>query len=70
MQETGSIYPEAVAQADAEGRQLTGRDLARVFGTGAVAALTDTAMDKIMASKLLSGSTKSGGMLSRVAKEV
>lgn len=45
MQSAGSIYPEAVERARAEGRELDGGDLARVWGAslaaGGVEALTD-----------------------------
>ena len=45
--EIGSIYPEAVKQAQAEGRELTGTDLARVWGMGLAAGGVEGLTDKL-----------------------
>lgn len=45
--ELGSIYPEAVKQAQSEGRELTGTDLARVWGAGLVAGGIEGLTDKL-----------------------
>jgi hypothetical protein len=45
--EGGSIYPDAYAQAEAEGRSFDGGDLARVWGASMVAAATETLTDKL-----------------------
>ncbi len=46
-QEAGSIYPEAVEQAAKEGRELTGGDIARVWGAALVAGASETIPDVI-----------------------
>jgi predicted RNA methylase len=46
-QELGTIYPEAEAQAAAEGRQLNGEDLARVWGSGLVAGGIEGLTDRL-----------------------
>jgi hypothetical protein len=45
--EAGSIYPEAVDQAKKEGRELSGSDLARVWGAAAIAGGSETIPDMI-----------------------
>lgn len=45
--EIGSIYPEAEKQAQSEGRELTGLDLARVWGTGIAAGGIEGLTDKL-----------------------
>ena len=47
IKETGGIYGEAEEQAAKEGRQLSGGDLARIFGSGVVAGLSEFATDKL-----------------------
>lgn len=69
VQELGSIYPEAEAQAKAEGRQLDGSDLARVWATGIGAAALEGLIDKLGADALL-GKVRlpgNGGRLARAA---
>lgn len=67
IQEAGSIYPDAVAQAKADGRTLDGGDLARVAGSAALAAGVDTAMEGTMAHKLLAGGRREGESAVRAA---
>lgn len=45
--ELGSIYPEAVEQAKAEGRDLSGTDLARIWGAGIAAGGIEGLTDKL-----------------------
>ena len=45
--EAGGIYGEAREQAQKEGRELDGGDLARIWGTGVLAALTETVSDRL-----------------------
>lgn len=45
--EAGSIYPEAVEQAKKDGRQMTGSDLARIWGAAALAGASETIPDMI-----------------------
>jgi hypothetical protein len=47
IKETGGIYGEAEEQAGKEGRELDGGDLARIFGSGVVAGLSEFATDKL-----------------------
>jgi len=47
IKETGGIYGEAEEQAAKEGRELDGGDLARIFGSGVVAGLSEFAVDKL-----------------------
>lgn len=47
IKETGGIYGEAEEQARGEGRELDGGDLARIFGSGIVAGLSEFAVDKL-----------------------
>lgn len=47
IKETGGIYGEAEEQAKKEGRELDGGDLARIFGSGVVAGLSEFAVDKL-----------------------
>lgn len=47
LKETGGIYGEAEEQAKKEGRELDGGDLARVFGAGVVAGLSEVVVDKL-----------------------
>lgn len=49
--ELGSIYPDAVEQAEKEGRTLDGGDKLRVFAAASLAAGVDTAGDAIMADR-------------------
>lgn len=76
VQEAGSIYPEALDTAEAEGRLapdggLTGGDLVRVGGSAVAAAGVDTAMDAVMAGRVLKGARKPGeSMLRAGAREV
>jgi hypothetical protein len=58
MQEAGSIYPEAREQAQAEGRELDGGDLARVGAAAVGAAAVDTAMDAVMLGRVMQGGRK------------
>jgi hypothetical protein len=58
IQEAGSIYPEAAAQAESDGRTLTGGDLARVGGAALTAAGVETAADAIMMGNVLKGGRK------------
>lgn len=60
VQEAGSIYPEAEAQAKKEGRQLTGADLAKVWGYSAGAAILEGVGDRI-GLDALSGRIRLGG---------
>jgi len=59
--ELGSIYPEAVDQAQAEGRELDAGDKFRVFAAASLAAGVDTAGEAIMASRVLGGSKAGAG---------
>jgi hypothetical protein len=54
-QEAGSIYPEALAQAQEAGRTLDGWDKARIVGSALAAAGVDTAMEGIALNKVLGG---------------
>ena len=56
IQEVGSIYPEAIAQAEKEGRELTNADRARVIGSGIAAAGVDTVAQAAGIGKVLKGS--------------
>jgi hypothetical protein len=47
IKETGGIYGEAEEVAGKEGRELTGGDLARIFGSGVVAGLSEAAVDRL-----------------------
>jgi outer membrane biosynthesis protein TonB len=47
IKETGGIYGEAEEEASSKGRELDGGDLARVFGAGVVAGLSEAAVDKL-----------------------
>ena len=47
IKETGGIYGEAAEEAEREGRELTGGDLARIFGSGVVAGLSEAAIDRL-----------------------
>jgi hypothetical protein len=71
MQEAGSIYPEALAQAAQDGRELDTGDKARVLGSAVAAAAVDTGMDTLMAGRLLHGGrrvlTDSAGKVMRDA---
>lgn len=69
-QEAGSIYPEALAQADKEGRELTGQDKARIVGSAVAASAVDTVTEMLGINKVLKGSGASGGIAKRAAKEV
>jgi len=47
IKETGGIYAEREEQAKKEGRELDGGDLARVFGAGVVAGMSEMVVDKL-----------------------
>lgn len=47
LKETGGIYGEAEEEASKNGRTLTSGDLARIFGAGVVAGISETAVDKL-----------------------
>ena len=47
LKETGGIYGEAEEQAKTEGRELSGGDLARIFGSGVVAGLSEAVVDRL-----------------------
>jgi hypothetical protein len=47
LKSTGGIYGEAEEQAQAEGRELSGGDLARIFGSGVVAGLSEAVVDRL-----------------------
>lgn len=47
IKETGGIYGEAEEQARKDGRQLDAGDLARIWGAGIVAGLSEAAVDKL-----------------------
>jgi hypothetical protein len=68
--EIGSIYPDAVEQAQKEGRTLDGGDRFRVGASGAAAAATDTAMDRLALGKVMGGSKASGSIYGRAAREI
>jgi len=59
-QEAGSIYPEALHVAKAEGRELDGQDKARVVGSAVAAAGVDTAMDALMLGRVMTGARRGG----------
>ena len=67
--ELGSIYPEAVDEAQKEGRELDGGDKIRVGLSALAAAAVDTAMERLTAGKLLKGSEGST-VLARARREV
>lgn len=74
--ELGSIYPEAELQAQAEGRQLSGTDLARIWGSGIAAggmeAVTDMLGLEILTgnmSKVVAGAIPSS-ITGKVAQKV
>lgn len=70
VQEAGSIYPEALEQAQQDGRTLTGADLARVAGSAAVAAGVETLTDTKMLRGVLNGASSSPTMVGRLARNV
>jgi hypothetical protein len=45
--ETGSIYGEAEEEAEKKGKKLNGADLARIWGSGLVAGLSEAAVDRL-----------------------
>ena len=45
--ETGSIYGEAEEEAEKKGKKLDGADLARIWGSGLVAGLSEAAVDRL-----------------------
>lgn len=47
IKSTGGIYGEAEEVAGKEGRELTGGDLARIFGSGVVAGLSEAVVDRL-----------------------
>lgn len=65
--ELGSIYPDAVNEAQKQGRELTGEDKIRVGFSSLAAAAVDTAMERITGQKMLHGTPGStlGGRLAR-----
>lgn len=67
MQEAGSIYPEAREEAQAQGRELDGGDLARVGLSAAGAAAVDTAMDAVMLGRMMKGGRRAGEGMARAA---
>ena len=70
VQEAGSIYPEALDQAEKDGRTLNGGDLARIAGAGAAAAGVDTLTDMSMLKGVLHGGSNSANILKRAAKTI
>lgn len=54
--ELGSIYPDAVEQAQSEGRTLDTGDKAKALGSALAAAGVDTLADVLMAGRILRGS--------------
>ena len=69
--ELGSIYPDAVEQAEKDGRTLDAGDKFKVFAAASLAAGVDTAGEAIMASRVLKGSGAGGkGILGRALREV
>lgn len=66
--ELGSIYPDAVDQATAEGRTLDGGDKFRVGASALGAAAVDTAAEAVTASRIFRGS-KVGAAEAAVGKE-
>ena len=70
VQEAGSIYPEALEQAEKDGRTLDGGDLARVAGAGLAAAGVDTLTDMSMLKGVLHGGSNSSNILKRAAKTI
>lgn len=66
-QEAGSIYPDALQQAQEDGRVLTAADKARIVGSAFAAAGVDTAMDGVIAHKVLAGGRKEGESILRAA---
>ncbi len=67
MMEVGSIYPDAVEQAKKEGRELTGSDLARVWGLGTLSAATESATDLLGIGAVM-GKFKNVGPSGRLAR--
>lgn len=70
VQEAGSIYPEALEQAEKDGRTLDGGDLARVAGAGLAAAGVDTLTNMSMLKGVLHGGSNSSNILKRAAKTI
>lgn len=59
--ELGSIYPDAVEQAQSEGRTLDTGDKAKALGSALAAAGVDTLADVLMAGRILRGSKVGAG---------
>ena len=70
VQEVGSIYPEALHQAEEDGRTLDGGDLARVTGAGLAAAGVDTLTDMSLLKGVLGGGSSASNILKRAAKTI
>lgn len=70
MQEAGSIYPDAVEQAEKDGRTLTGGDLARVGGSAVAAAGLDTLMDAKMLHGVMGGASSAPTLARRAIRTI
>lgn len=70
MQEAGSIYPEAVEQAHAEGRELSPADLMRVGGAAVGAAAVETLTDTAMLRGLTKGASSAPTLAGRAARTI
>jgi hypothetical protein len=70
VQEAGSIYPEAVEQAQHDGRTLTGGDLARVAGAAVGAAAVDTAADALMLKGVAHGGSSASSIAKRAVRTI
>jgi DNA repair protein RadC len=73
MQTSGSIFPEAIEQAQKEGRELDAGDKARVIGASVASAGVETAMDMLGIGKVLKGvkgEAGAAGLAKRAAIEV
>lgn len=66
-QEAGSIYPDALEQAQQDGRTLDAGDKARIAGSALAAAAVDTGMEGLVAHKILTGGRREGESLVRAA---
>jgi hypothetical protein len=67
--ELGSIYPDAVEQAQKDNRTLDAGDKLRILGAAGAAAATDTAMERINLGKVMGGS-HGDKILGRAAREI
>lgn len=68
MMEVGSIFPDAVEEANKHGG-MTGEDLARVWGWGTLAAATESATD-LLGLGAITGKIKLPGAGGRIARGV